>query len=128
MITTFEKRSVLNIYSIVLTPNLDTSYTGGIQVKIYMWDLHHELVHFQQSRNCFRYTREWYQRGHLGLEPVSSHKNMCFTQNDCCQCDIIKQITILTKRGTDMMHAVIPKNNRNIPQLQYLNMQMLWLK
>ena len=28
------------------------------QVEIYMWALHHELVLFQKSRNCFRYVPE----------------------------------------------------------------------
>ena len=53
MITTFENRCVLKKYLIVLRPIFDTTYKGKKQVKIYMWALHHKLVIFQQSRNCF---------------------------------------------------------------------------
>ena len=55
MITTFEKRCVLNIYVIVLRPIFNTTYKGEIQVKVYMIYLHQELVLFQESRTCFRY-------------------------------------------------------------------------
>ena len=55
MITTYEHKCVLKIYIIVLRPIFDTTYKGEIQVKIYMWALHHELFLFQQSRNCFCY-------------------------------------------------------------------------
>ena len=58
MITTFENRCVLKNYLIVLRPIFDTTYKGKKQVKIYMWALHHELVLFQKSRNCFRYVLE----------------------------------------------------------------------
>ena len=40
---------------------------------------------------------------------------MDFTKNDCGQRDIIKKIIILTKRGTDMIHAVIPEKCNNYP-------------
>ena len=53
MITTFENRCVLKIYVIVLRPIFNTNYKEEIQVEIYMKALHHELVLFQQSRNCF---------------------------------------------------------------------------
>ena len=52
------KRCVLHFYIIVLRPIFDTIYKGGKRVKIYMWALHHELVLFQQSRNCFCYVPE----------------------------------------------------------------------
>ena len=47
------KQMCIKKYVIVLIPIFDTTYIGEIQVKIYMWALHHELVLFQQSRNCF---------------------------------------------------------------------------
>ena len=53
MITTFENRCVLKIYVIVIRPIFDTTFKGEIQVKIYIRALHHELVLFQKSRNCF---------------------------------------------------------------------------
>ena len=53
---------------------------------------------------------------------------MEFTQNDWVQCGIINEIKILTKRGTDTIHAVIQKNTRNIPQPKYLNMQVFLSK
>ena len=49
---------VLKNYAIVLRPIFDTSYKGEKQVEICMWDLHHGLVLFQQSRNYFRYVPE----------------------------------------------------------------------
>ena len=55
MITIFENRRVLKNYVIVLRPIFDTTYKGEIQVEIYMKALHHELVLFQQSRNCLFY-------------------------------------------------------------------------
>ena len=58
MITTLENRCVLKIYVIVLIPIFDYTYKGDIEVKIYMRALHHELVLFQQSSNCFRYVPE----------------------------------------------------------------------
>ena len=33
---------------------------------------------------------------------------MIFTQNYWGQCDIISKIVILTKQGTDTIHAIIP--------------------
>ena len=48
----------IKIYIIVLKPIFDTTYKGEIQFKIYTWALHHELVLFQQSTNCFRYVPE----------------------------------------------------------------------
>ena len=42
---------------------------------------------------------------------------MEFTQNDWDKGGIINKIIILTKRGTDKIHAIILKNIRNIPQL-----------
>ena len=33
-------------------------YKGEIQVEIYMWALHHKLVLFQKSRDCFHYVPE----------------------------------------------------------------------
>ena len=54
MITTL-KRCVLKICVIVLRPIFDTTCKGKTQVEIYMWYLHHELVLFLQSRNCFCY-------------------------------------------------------------------------
>ena len=54
MITTFESRCLLKNHFIVLRPISNTMYKGEIQVKIYMRDLHHEFVLFQQSRNFFR--------------------------------------------------------------------------
>ena len=53
MITTFENRCVLKFCVIVLRPIYDTTHKGKKQVKIYVWDLHHELVLFLQSRNFF---------------------------------------------------------------------------
>ena len=50
-----------------------------------------------------------------------------FNQNKSSQRNIINKIKILTKRVTDTIHAVIPKNIRNIHQPQYLNMRMFWL-
>ena len=58
MITTFENINVLKIYVIVLRPIFNTTYKGEIQVEMYTRDLHHELVLFQKSRNCFRYLPE----------------------------------------------------------------------
>ena len=58
MITTFESRCVLKFYVIVLRPIFDATYKREIQVQIYMWDLHHKLVLFQQSRNIFCYVPE----------------------------------------------------------------------
>ena len=58
MITTFENRCVLKIYVIVLRPIFDNTYKGEIEVEIYMRALHHELILFQQIRNCFRYVPE----------------------------------------------------------------------
>ena len=45
-------------YVIVLRPIFGWTYKGKKQVKIYMWDLHHELVLFQKSSNCFHYVPE----------------------------------------------------------------------
>ena len=36
-----------------MRPIFSTTYKGKKQVEIYMLALHHELVLFQQSRNCF---------------------------------------------------------------------------
>ena len=58
MITTFENRCLLKIYIIVMRPIFNTTHKGKKQVKVYMWALHHELVLFQQSRNCFCYVPE----------------------------------------------------------------------
>ena len=58
MITKFENKCVFKIYLIVLRHIFDTTYKGKKQVEIYMWALHHELVLFLQSRNCFRYVPE----------------------------------------------------------------------
>ena len=58
MITTFEKICVLKNYVIVLRKIFDKTYKGKKQAKIYMWDLHHKLFLFQQSRNCFSYLPE----------------------------------------------------------------------
>ena len=41
-----------------MRPIFNTTYKGVKQVKIYMWDLHHELVLFQKNRNCFCYVLE----------------------------------------------------------------------
>ena len=41
-----------------MIPIFDTTYKGGIQVEIHMWDLHHELVLLQQSRNFFCYVSD----------------------------------------------------------------------
>ena len=41
-----------------MRPIFDTTYKGGILVEIYIWDLHHKLFLFQQSRNCFSYLPE----------------------------------------------------------------------
>ena len=48
MIRTFENRCILKNYVIVLIPIFDNTYKGEIQVEIYMWALHHELVLFQK--------------------------------------------------------------------------------
>ena len=52
------KQMLIKNYVIVLRPIFDTTYKGEIQVEIYMWALHHELVLFQKSRNCFRYVTD----------------------------------------------------------------------
>ena len=41
-----------------MRPIFDTTYKVKEQVKILMCALHHELVLFQKSRNCFRYAPE----------------------------------------------------------------------
>ena len=53
---------------------------------------------------------------------------MGFTKNDSGQRDITDKTKILTKRGSDTIHDVIPKKIRNKPLTQHLNMQMIWLK
>ena len=53
MITTFENRSVLKTYLIVMIPIFDTTYKGKKQIKKYMLALYHELVLFLQSRFFF---------------------------------------------------------------------------
>ena len=58
MIKTFENICVLKTYVIVLRHIFDTTYKGEIQVGIYMRALHHELVLFQKSRDCFHYVPE----------------------------------------------------------------------
>ena len=51
-------------------PIFNTTYKGKIQVEIYMWAVHHELVLFQQSRNYFRYVPENETEGEiLGWNP-----------------------------------------------------------
>ena len=37
--------------------------------------------------------------------------------------DIINNVKILTKRGTNKIYVIIPKNITIIPQTKYLNMQ-----
>ena len=49
----WKKMCIKNIYIIVLRHIFYTTYKGKNQAKKYMWDLHHELVLFLQSRNCF---------------------------------------------------------------------------
>ena len=49
---------------------------------------------------------------------------MEFTQNDWGQCDIINKFTIVTKRGTDRIHAVIPTKYQKDPSttiIKYVN-------
>ena len=48
----------------------------GKQVKIYMWYLHHKLVIFQQSRNCFCYLTENEIKGDIlgWTTPLIIHK------------------------------------------------------
>ena len=48
----------MKFYVIVLILIFNTTYKGEIEIGIYIRDLHHELVLFQQSRNCFRYVPE----------------------------------------------------------------------
>ena len=43
-----------------------------------------------------------------------------FTQNDWGQCDIINRIIILTKRGTDTRHSVIPTKYQKYPSTTIL--------
>ena len=43
-----------------------------------------------------------------------------FTKNDWGQCDIINKVIILTKRGTDTMHAAIPKKYQKYPSTTIL--------
>ena len=45
---------------------------------------------------------------------------MEFTQNDWGQRDIINKIVILTKRGTDTIHAVIPEKYQKYPSTTIL--------
>ena len=47
------KHICIKIYVIVLISIFDTTYKRVKQIKIYMWDLHHELVLFQKSRDFF---------------------------------------------------------------------------
>ena len=49
------KQMCIKKYVIVLIPIFDTTYKGEIQVEIYMWALHYELVLFQKSSNYFCY-------------------------------------------------------------------------
>ena len=58
MIATFENRHVLKNYLIVLIPIFDTMHKRKNQAVKYMWDLHHELVLFLQSTNCFCYVTD----------------------------------------------------------------------
>ena len=51
----WKKMCIKNIYIIVLRHIFYTTYKGKNQAKKYMWDLHHKLVLFLQSRNCFCY-------------------------------------------------------------------------
>ena len=59
---------------------------------------------------------------HIYNWDISARKMMNFTQIDWVECDIMRKIIILPTQGTDMIHAVITKNIRNIPQPQCLNM------
>ena len=45
---------------------------------------------------------------------------MEFTKNYLSKCDIINKITILPKRGTYMIHAVIPKKYQKYPSIEIL--------
>ena len=45
---------------------------------------------------------------------------MIFTQNDWSQREIINKVIILTKQGTDTIHAVIPKKCQNYPSTTIL--------
>ena len=45
---------------------------------------------------------------------------MGFTQNNSGQYDIINKIKILTKRGTDTIHALIPKKYQKYPSTKRL--------
>ena len=71
----FENRCVLKIHVIVLRNIFDAAYKGEIQVKIYMRALHHELVLFQKSRNCFRYVPENEIEGNI-LGWTTSHTHL----------------------------------------------------
>ena len=53
---------------------------------------------------------------------------MDFTPNDCGQRGIINRIKILTKRGSDKIHDVIPTKYKKYPSNTILNMLMFWLK
>ena len=53
---------------------------------------------------------------------------MEFNKNDLGQREIINKITILTKLGIATIHVATPTKYQNIPQPQYLSMQMFWLK
>ena len=101
MITTFENRYVLKKYVIVLRPIFDTKYRGEIQVEIYMWALYHELVIFQQSRNCFRYVPENDIKGNiLGCNLSQAIRN--FLENKTMVLgNVVTQIPITHDAGGD---------------------------
>ena len=50
----------------------------------------------------------------------SARRMMIFTQNDWSQREIINKVIILTKQGTDTIHAVIPKKCQNYPSTTIL--------
>ena len=50
----------------------------------------------------------------------SARKMMESTKNDSDQCDIIDKIILLTKRGTDITHAVILTQYQKYPSIKIL--------
>ena len=72
-----KNRCLLKIYVIVPIPIFDWTSKGKKQVKIYMWALHHKLVLFQQSMNCFWYVLENETEGNiLGWTTSTRHTDL----------------------------------------------------
>ena len=58
----------------------------------------------------------------------SYRKMMEFAQSYWSQCDIIKMVTILNKRGTDTVHSVIIIKCQKYPSIIILKHYILWIK